>query len=449
MGEKDQCGATPLHLAAYSSNHPEIIELLLKHGADVNATIDHGFDSTPLHYAACGNRNPLILDALIRKGAEVDARANSRDLRLNSHSRSESMLLYEEMHRKSSKQKWSDNQGATPLHFAARYNEEPKVAELLLENGAKVDAEHGVFDNTPLLWAAFSNPNAGVIGMLIKNGAAVYETNWNRWTPLHYAAMNKSVYVLNELIFLDKDSDINFNGKTDRGKTALHFAAANENSEILLELISRGADVDARDEYGTTPLHEAAKNPNTAILQALISHDAEIDAKCGNGETPLHYAARYNLNPDAIHLLVQHGANTDAKDGHGATLLHYAASTENPEVVSAAIKYSPSGGYDAFDNFNRTPVHFVAGNENKEVIQAVFECVDDSFVREQDFNGQTALHYAAQNENAAAILIFLDNHFSIEIQDNQGNIASKYISWDSRLHGELDPKILADMWWDM
>ena len=61
LGDADDDGSTPLHDAAYENAH-ETAEVLLKHGADVNAMDDNGF--TPLYIAALKNAHETA--ALLR-----------------------------------------------------------------------------------------------------------------------------------------------------------------------------------------------------------------------------------------------------------------------------------------------------------------------------------------------------------------------------------------------
>lgn len=65
-GQKNDC--TPLMEAA-SAGHLEIIELLLKHGADVNATSSSG--NTPLMYACAGGHVNAV-KLLLSSGANVE-----------------------------------------------------------------------------------------------------------------------------------------------------------------------------------------------------------------------------------------------------------------------------------------------------------------------------------------------------------------------------------------
>ena len=66
----DKDGATPLLLAA-ESGHAAVVELLLKHQADVNAANTYG--STPLHFAALKG-SIAVVELLLNYQADVNAK---------------------------------------------------------------------------------------------------------------------------------------------------------------------------------------------------------------------------------------------------------------------------------------------------------------------------------------------------------------------------------------
>src|ERR1700757_5086982 len=70
---RDTDGSTPLHCATWKG-HLAVVELLLKHGADVSAenNNDH-WGTTPLHAAAHANQR-AIAELLITHGADINAR---------------------------------------------------------------------------------------------------------------------------------------------------------------------------------------------------------------------------------------------------------------------------------------------------------------------------------------------------------------------------------------
>jgi hypothetical protein len=73
INARDTDGSTPLHCATWKGNQ-EVVALLLKAGADVNAKNNNGhWGTTSLHAAAHANQ-AAIARLLIDAGAELNAR---------------------------------------------------------------------------------------------------------------------------------------------------------------------------------------------------------------------------------------------------------------------------------------------------------------------------------------------------------------------------------------
>ena len=73
MTAQDDAHSTPLHLAS-SKESAHIVDLLIQHGADINA--QNKDQSTPLHLAASSRLalEGTIVRLLLRHGANVDAK---------------------------------------------------------------------------------------------------------------------------------------------------------------------------------------------------------------------------------------------------------------------------------------------------------------------------------------------------------------------------------------
>ncbi|KAH9997168.1 ankyrin [Russula compacta] len=61
------------------------------------------------------------------------------------------------------------------------------------------------------------------------------------------------------------------NRTNDKGITPLHYAASKSRIEIGRFLISRGADINARDKANQHPLHRAATTGSTGFITLLLN----------------------------------------------------------------------------------------------------------------------------------------------------------------------------------
>lgn len=64
-----------MYAAGYNPN-PQVITILVKAGADVNAR-DRYNDMTPLMYAAWFNQNPELIATLLNAGADAKAKSSA------------------------------------------------------------------------------------------------------------------------------------------------------------------------------------------------------------------------------------------------------------------------------------------------------------------------------------------------------------------------------------
>jgi ankyrin repeat protein len=118
-----------------------------------------------------------------------------------------------------------------------------------------------------------------------------------------------------------------------RGDTALHIAAAAYRRDTAELLISRGADVRARNRRGAEPLHYAADgNPVGAhwdpdaqgeTVTYLVENGADPNAFDKSGVAPLHRAVR-TRSTAAVRALIDHGADPRLTNKSGSTPLHLA-----------------------------------------------------------------------------------------------------------------------------
>jgi ankyrin repeat protein len=254
------------------------VEILISHGADVNAKNEMGM--TPLH-GACKKGFYDIAELLIEQGAEVGL-FHQRD--------------------------------ATPLHLACRAGS-LELVELLMVHGADINAKCPWNASTPLHEAS-SGGSKLVVELLIEHGAEINALDSDRATPLNRAANDD---VAKTLITCGAGVDT----KDRYGQMPLHDASLWGHKDVAELLIANGANVNARDRYGQNPLH-LASTLEMAVL--LVQKGVDINAKDSHAKTPLTYAierskvprfsgedqAQYKIRIDnyraIIDYLTEHGA---------------------------------------------------------------------------------------------------------------------------------------------
>jgi cytohesin len=177
-----------MHCAA-RGGHKEMVELLLAHGADVNAGAN--YNRTAAEFAMQGDHSEVV-ELLVSQGADIP-----------------------------------------PLHMALYMKDETK-AKSLIECGADVN-KRTPYGTTPLdraVGAGFKN----IVELLIDRGADVNaKDNWD-WTPLHSA-----VYGHKDIVELLIAKGANVNARDGDSRTPLRYAQDNGYTEIVNLLRQHGA----------------------------------------------------------------------------------------------------------------------------------------------------------------------------------------------------------------
>lgn len=219
-------------------------------------------------------------------------------------------------------------------------------------------------------------------------------------------------------------TDGSINNIYNKGKTLLHAAVENGNSElIILYLISKGADVNIRDNEGRSPLHYAANNGMNAICEELINSGAEVNAKDMNGSTALHLAALQKESKVVMSLLK--GGAKDSRNNSNMMALDIAAEKGDEYSVNYLVKLDKSeirlfslhhavegGNLNVIEDLIKkdkrlvkyyndfgSPLHLAAKLGKKEICELLIKEGASTIIeaRTKPYDGCIALHFAAMN----------------------------------------------------
>ena len=105
-------------------------------------------------------------------------------------------------------------------------------------------------------------------------------------------------------------------------------------------LISKGADVTARDKDNMTPLHLAVKAGSLKTVNVLTNCllPSTLEEKDHEGNTPLHLACKYN-RLDVLQFLLDRGADVTVRNQGNMTCLDVAIEWEAEEVAKTLVKH--------------------------------------------------------------------------------------------------------------
>ncbi|WP_424947182.1 ankyrin repeat domain-containing protein [Candidatus Spongiihabitans sp.] len=378
----------------------ETAQFMAKVGRPPSPTAKDANDWTDLHYAATLNFTTLA-EHLLQSGAKVDAKLKSDNKLMTDGLKTTPRLFgrnYDGWHR----------DGDTPLHYAAA-NDADKIATLLIQKGADINAKNGPGD-TPLHFTAW-NDAGKVAALLIKKSADINAKNKYGETPLHGAARDDAGKVA--ALLIQKGADIN--AKNDDGATPLHLTAWLDAGKVAALLIQKGADINAKNGSGATPLHYAAVEDADKVAALLIQKGADINAKRDDGATPLHFTAWLDAGKVAA-LLIQKGADINAKNGSGATPLHYAAVEDADKV--AALLIQKGADINAKRDDGDTPLHVAAWKDADKVAALLIQKGAD--INAKNNKGYTPLHHAALKDAGKVAALLIQNGADINATNDYG-----------------------------
>jgi len=296
---------------------------LLDHHATVDAREKWG-GQTALMWASA-RRHPEMMQLLIAKGADVNARSIDRD--------------YQRHVTAEGRPKSLDSGGLTPLLYAARENCMACV-DALLKHTADIDLPDP--DGVSPLLVAIMNANWDVAKQLIVAGADV-----NQWDIYGEAPLLTAVDLRNRIDGGHASIDPT---NTTRG-LAIVSLLLERGADPNMQLLFKPANVRGTAyTRGATPLVRAANSGDLEVVKLLLAHGADATVYMADRQTPIHAVlAGRSSEPQALELIrVLQKAGTDVnvvalinheEEVRGGTVLHYAVRKRYKEVIKLLASF--------------------------------------------------------------------------------------------------------------
>jgi ankyrin repeat protein len=454
------CGCdhgTAFHHAAEKGD-PDIVKMLLQHGADIDALYDGG-RAKPINNAVY-NGHFEVVKILVQEGADL---------------------------------KFSKDSGADPVLHSAAYSGNAEIIEYLIKHGCDVN-EKGIFRDSALHVAA-EHGKYHAAQILLKNGANVNAKNDIFETPLSLAIRETYSYNLHEMrkLLLDNSAGHNIftaaaTGRLDEVKRLLNqnpewinaedthmihtSIEVNDGESISISFMTNSfAKIDPKKEaeesvrnypeqfriknkdiesvkivikvtsedHGNSPIHYAARKGHLDVVKYLVSKGADINADGENG-TPFFQAIK-NGRLDVAELLIQKGSDINK----GSPLDWVASKKRNDPgkdkfeksegwTVYRGNDWSPSGWDERYklaefllengadvnqkDDGGMTPLEIAACFGNVSLVELFI--LNGADVNANGDGGRSVLYYAADRGHQDCVMFLISKGSEVNMEDNWG-----------------------------
>jgi ankyrin repeat protein len=329
-------GATALLGAVYRNNR-EMVEVLLRAGADINARSGWWAGSFGVL-----DHDGGLSQFLIERGATVDVHAAAR---LGMLARLEALIGEnpELVHARG-------GDGQTPLHFASTI----AVVEYLLANGADIDARDVDHESTPAQWMIRDRQD--LARYLVSRGCG---TDILMVTALGDIDRVRQHLDADPAAIRTTVSEEFFPKRNPRSGGPIYIWTLGGGKSVHVVAREFGHDDVMRLLMERTPdevkLAVACEMVDEDTVMALLAADPELPKRLTAAEHRRLPDAARDKNPMAVRVMLAARFPIDARGQHGATALHWAAVRGDEAMTRDLLRHDPP--LELMDqDFNGTPL---------------------------------------------------------------------------------------------
>jgi len=356
-------GWTPLHLAVYHKVS-QGVALLLEKGADPNFPFPAPFayEGTALNVAISRGGESELVELLLKNKAAVNARDFSGNTPLLRAVRESNQQIAELLLAHKADVASVNSDGNTALALAVQAGN-LSIAEVLLSKGANANDTNAY--GFPMLHVALGAQPPSRPGFPVPLGSVALPPAFGGgpqpqpiriggYTRGTSSAEKKPDKTMLQLLLEHKADPNQFDKVRDKeSETALHVAARNGDQAAVELLLKNKADPNARTDSGITPLYRAVEVKAEGLVDLLLAHNADVKAAKSDGDTALHLAAARGAT-NVVAKLVQRGADINACGDNGETPLHKTIRwlSSNQPHQRATVEFLLNAGADMLKRCN-------------------------------------------------------------------------------------------------
>lgn len=352
---KNARGSTGLHIAVENTQELALVQLLVEHSADVNATDGDG--TAPIHLAAA-NGQESVLEYLLQQGANAEMTCEGH---------------------------------GTPLMAAAATGQE-KILKRLLMLSPNINQVGGA-DGSPLC-AAVRSKNLKIVQTLLEHGADINIAT-SKGTPLELAISMELPEIVN-LCFQQESLDVNAVSEGKFG-TALLAAISQHDLPLITRLLEMNANPDlSKEERGERPIQMAIRKDMRDFLEILVMKGADLSCKDIKGRGVISYAIAWN-GIDVLPNLFEQPIDINDQDNAGQTPLILSIIEGIPgfDVIGKLLELK----VDYQDRWGKTALMHAATADYATAVTRLIDSKADLLLK--DIRGRDALYWATLSSSQA------------------------------------------------
>jgi len=402
--QPNRSGITALYFAS-QEGCVEAARVLLKYGADANASRDTG--TTPTWMAA-QNGHSRVIEVLLQSQADINTANDNGTTALFMAAQSGHAEIVAQLLAKKADINKRKNTGMTPIYAAASAGR-TEVLAVLFQNKADVDqAENsGV---TPIFIAA-QKGQYDVIEKLVKYRADVNKARNTGATPTFIAAQYGHDVVV-EKLFLSR-ADVNH--PTEDGATPMLIAAQKGHVDVVERLLWLRADINKAMDDGMTPTYAAASAGQAEVIELLVRHRADINRPENSGATPTFIANQFGHH-DVVEKLLKHGADVNRAKPDGTASAWMAAQVGHSDVIETLVQNRADVNQASDDG--ATPTSIAAQKGHINVMEMLVQNHAD--INQAKKTGATPLFTAAQEGHVDMVEKLIEKGADLNLPANDG-----------------------------
>ena len=340
-------GSNALQYACQNRADENLITFLLSRGANINAP--GGRLGNALQVACYKNHDLKVIELLLLQGADVNARGGKWGAPLQAACfSSRPVRLMELLHAHRADVNAQGGRYGCALQAACSLGaDKVAVVEYLLQMGADVNLRGGRYGSA--LTCACIMGNDSAVKLLLEHAADVAYTHSSYGNAFHAACMGGQGSIVKLLLQRGMSADEQ-GGIYHHAIFAAFFHQGSEKYhkkvlKVLRLLVREMKDLNVKDSAFGTPLIAVILAGERKLVRDLLTRGADVNLRGGPYRTPLQAAAIHS-DKAMVLLLLKNGADVNAVGGRYGTALQAASARDKVRMLKKCRSRSDSEDQD-------------------------------------------------------------------------------------------------------